>query len=62
MHKLLGTIEKFSAENLMKVNEAKTKIMTFGKPEHNVYHFIRKEIGVVDKYKYLGNVTPGASS
>jgi len=56
MNILLGSIEKFCADNLMIVNEAKTKIMTFGKPKHNVYHLNGKEIGVVDKYKYLGNV------
>ena len=50
----LKGLAKFCSNNQMLVNELKTKIMCFGRPENIKLEFNGKLIEQVSEYKYLG--------
>ena len=56
LQKQLDGLFKFSSQNMMVVNETKTKIMVFGSNDDAVCTFNGKKIDVVKQYKYLGNI------
>ena len=52
----LDGLGKFCHKNHMIVNEMKTKLMVFGKPEISKLRFNFVDIAEVNVYKYLGNL------
>ena len=56
LQKQLNGLYKFCANNRMIVNEAKSKVMCFGKQSQFNVSFNDKEIEQVGRYKYLGNI------
>ena len=56
LQKQLDGLQTFCAENVMIVNELKTKVMAFGKCDVIKVHFNGKIIEQVINYKYLGNI------
>ena len=48
----------FCSDNMMIVDEVKTKVMVYGPANRNVvFKFNGKTLDIVDQYKYLGNIT-----
>ena len=56
LQKQWNGLYKFCANNHMIVNEAKSKVMCFGKQSQFNVSFNDKEIEQVWRYKYLGNI------
>ena len=57
LQKQLDGLFNFCSDNMMIVNETKTKVMVYGSASRDVVvKFNDKVLNVVDQYKYLGNV------
>ena len=56
LQRQLNGLYTFCANNHMIVNEAKSKVMYFGKQPQFCVSFNHKEIEQVDRYKYLSNI------
>ena len=56
IQKQLNGLKHFCANNRMIVNEAKTKLMIFGKKCTGDIIFNEKKIELANEYKYLGNI------
>ena len=53
----LDALFKFCSDNMMIVNETKTKVMVYGSTSRNItVKFNDKILDRVDQYKYLGNL------
>ena len=58
LQKELNGLFRFCSDNMMIVNEMKTKVMVYGPANRNVsLKFNGKTLDIVDQYKYLGNIT-----
>ena len=58
LQKQLNGLFRFCSDNMMIVNEMKTKVMVYGPANRNVvFKFNGKTLDIVDQYKYLGNIT-----
>ena len=58
LQKQLNGLFRFCSDNMMIVNEMKTKVMVYGPDNRNVvFKFNGKTLDIVDQYKYLGNIT-----
>ena len=58
----LNGLQEFCSNNLMIVNELKTKVLAFGTQLKANVHFNGKHIEQVDNYKYLGNILTAVQS
>ena len=57
LQKQLDGLFNFCSDNMMIVNETKTKVMVYGSASRDVVvKFNDKVLNVADQYKYLGNV------
>ena len=58
LKKQLNGLFRFCSDNMMIVNEMKTKVMVYGPANRNFsLKFNGKTLDIVDQYKYLGNIT-----
>ena len=63
LQKQLDGLFNFCGDNMIIINDTKTKVMVYGSASRNVVvKFNDKVLDVVDQYKYLGNVMKSAKT